>query len=107
MEAPLQFQGDRIELLHSPSCRKRRLMEEGGDCIMGLYHHGENLRPKVLLWRQGRWFGPAGTLGNYHHNKLDSALTTFKFQRAPCLVGVSIAPLYPAAFRGRREEGVN
>ena len=30
MEAPLQFWGDRIELLYSPACRKRRLMEEGG-----------------------------------------------------------------------------
>ena len=29
MEAPLPFWGDRIELLYSPACRKRRLMEEG------------------------------------------------------------------------------
>ena len=107
MEVPLQFRGDRIELLHSPACPKRRLMEEGA--WWGYAFSGENLRPKNRLgWhRQEMWLGPAGTLRNHHDKQLNSALTTFKWLCSPCRVGVSIAPFYPTACRRRRIKGGN
>ena len=47
MEAALYFWGSRIETLHSPACRQRRLTEASRNCFLGHWVSDESLWPKT------------------------------------------------------------